>query len=325
MIKKIAMMQDEKLSIQMIALCSAVIVTVLIVFEFIMPQVPESSSFLGSGINTDKDPSFSVIIYSLSSALHILLSFFFTYQLWYSIKKTCSSVRFRVKKIIAITSLSFLTLALVFASIFEVKIVTYSHHRTLEILKIVKWDAFLTHKIPLTSISWFSLFPLVLVWCGMLFSVVACIWSAVKAMDITQNQLEKEDFDQDVIWSEISMFSIVVSSVFVTSTVATIFYLNIGISFAANSGFGQFYARSADGMSVLWATCFSAIMIIIVLFPTGSMNEVARISHKKNRVLGKDTERFKFVYGALSSDRILKVLAILLTPVYIAAIRAVVA
>ena len=74
-------------------------------------------------------------------------------------------------------------------------------------------------------------------------------------------------------------------------------------------------------MAILWATCFSVIMIIIVLFPTAEMNETARRYHKENRVLGKDTKRFNFVYVTLSTDRVLKMLAVLFTPVYVAAVR----
>jgi hypothetical protein len=319
---KFKLMTDEQLSVQMIVLSGGIIAVVLIVFEVLMPALPHSGDFETLGVQPTKDPSFSFIIYCLASALHILLSSFFAYQLWQGIRKLSPVPRFAIKRRIMIVSILVFGVLLVSASVLELKIVTYSHHRTLEIWQLASWDSLLKATIPFTSVSWFSLYPLFLIFCGIIFSVVACIWSAVKAVDITQNQLEKKEFNSDVIWSEVSMFSVVVSSVFLTSTVATTFYLGIGQNFSGSDGYGRFYSNSSEAMSILWATCYSAIMIVIVLFPTGNMNEVARNAHKRNRVLGKDTERFKFVYGALSTERVLKMLAILIAPVYVASIRA---
>lgn len=311
---------EERLSIQMIALSAGVIALVMIVFEFLMPRLDT-----GTGTATllvGGDPSFNMIVYGLTSALHILMSLFFSHQLWRGIRKMSPPSRIdKKRKIVGFSTFIFGSILSV-AAWLQLDIVTYSHERTLSILRKSDWNNFLEPQIPLTNIAWFSLFPLFLVMCGIIFAVLACMWSAVKASDIIHNQLQKKDFDRDAIWSELSMFSVIVAAVFLTSTIATTFYLSLGRGLAGEDSFGEFYKSSADGMTILWATCFSIIMIIIVLFPTAEMNESARRHHKENRVLGKDTERFSFVYGALSTDRVLKMLAVLFTPVYVAAVRA---
>lgn len=321
MFPKPNLMTDERLSIQMIVLSGTVVALVMIVFEMVMPPVPQSSEFDGEGIAPNGDVSFNMIVYSISSALHVVMSLFFSFQLWRGIKKMSSPARFAIKRNIIWASLFFFALALLSASLAQLDIVAYSHDRTLAILRSTNWVTFIGYKIPFIGIAWFSLFPLFLVMCGILFAIIACIWSAVKAMDITHNQLQKQHFDRDAIWSEMSMFSVVVASVFLTSTIATTFYLSLGRGLTSEVGYGAFYRNSADGMTIMWASCFSMIMIIIVLFPTGKMNEAARLHHKEHRVLGKDTERFSFVYGALSTERVLKMLAVLFTPVYVAAVR----
>lgn len=286
-----------------------------------MPPLPHPSDFAHAGIQHLGNPSFNFIIYCIAAALHIVFSCFFTYQLWAGIRKLSPIPRFKIKKRIMYASISIYGFFLVIASICEAKLVLYSHQRTLEILRIVRWDGFLLPEIPFTSISWFSLFVLGLIQCGIVFSVVACIWSAVKSADITLNQVEKAEFDRDAIWSDVSMFGIIVASVFLTSTIATTFYLSIGRNFTEPDGYGQFYSSSGDAMSVLWAACFSVIMIIIVLFPTIKMNELARAAHRKQRVLGKDTERFQFIYTALSTERVVRMIMVLAAPIYIAAFR----
>jgi len=315
-------MTDERLSVQMIILSGSIIAVVLAVFELLMPTLPHAIDFKNPLTSSAKDPTFNLILYTVSSGLHILVSLFFSYQLWQGIRRMSPMPRFRIKTRIIIISTLFYGSLLICASYLKLKIVTYSHHRTLEILEPTLWGGFMKMTIPFTSISWFSLYPIFLILCGILFGVVACIWSAVKANDIAHNQLEKKDFDSDAIWSEISMFSIVVASVFLTSTIATTFYLNIGRNLTESDAYGRFYSSSSDALSILWAACFSAIMIVIVLYPTRSMNEKARLTHKKSRVMGDDLDRFKFVYGALSTERILKMLAILFTPIYVAAVRA---
>lgn len=322
MLTRTALTTDEKLSLQMIFLSAGVIAVVIIVFELLMPAPATKSDFASIAIDPQGDPSFNIIVYSLTSALHIVFSVFFSYRLWLGIKKMSPSARFATKQKIICGSIIVFAAILVGATFLRLDIVTYSHERTLSIFSHTKWYAFLEPKVPYFEISWFSLFPLFLVMCGITFAVLGCMWSAVKAADIIHNQLQKQEFDRDAIWSELSMFSLVVAAVFLTSTIATTFYLSLGRGLATDEGFGVYYKKSADGMTILWAACFSIIMIIIVLFPIGEMNEAARKHHQEYRVLGKDTDRFKFVYGTLSTDRILKMLAILFAPMYVAIIRA---
>ncbi|WP_193189066.1 hypothetical protein [Nisaea sediminum] len=315
------LMPDEKLSIQMIILSSGVVFLVALVFEALVPRLSSEISATTPNNPLNNSPIFNIIIYIISSSMHISLSIFFSFHLYRDLKKISPPPRFKIKINIIAFSFFFISVAIVCAIFMESNIVIYSHDRTLSIFLNTKWDYFLKCMIPFTDFSIFSLYPIFLILCGVLFSVVACVWSSVKSIDIVDNQLNQQDFDRNIIWSEISLFSIIVSAVFLTSSVATIFYLNLGSNIAGADEQGVFYRASADGLSFLWSVCFSIIMVIIVLFPTGHMNAAARKRKKESRVLGKDMDRFDFIHSALSTDRVVKMIVVLFSPVYVAAIR----
>lgn len=317
-------MPDEKLSIQMISLSSATVVLFTIIFQIIMPPLPQISDFGDLYFSKTDDPTFNMIAYVSTSSLHIIFSIFFSFHLWINIKKNSPYVRFNIKRNIAISSFIVISLIIIFSIAVKLKIVTYSHDRTLSVFQNTYWGEFISAKAPSLGVSLFSFFPVFLVLCGVAFSVVACVWSAAKSIDIIENKLIKQEVDFDEIWSEISIFSIIVSSVFLTSTLSTIFYLNLGAGLSKLPDYNDFYRNSANGMSILWGACFSIIMIIIVLYPLKKMNESAQNSQREHRVLGKDITRFKFIYGVLSTDRIIRIIFVLFSPVYISAMNAII-
>ena len=321
MLPKLNLMPDEELASKMIAVCSIFVLFVVVIFELFMPALAYPSDYMESGIAQSGDSSFNLIVYLLASSLHIAISLFFSAQLWSDIRRMSPIPRFVIKEIIVLLSMIILIICLLLACYFELKIVSYSHHRNIIVMNFASWDYVFQNQILDTSISWFSVYVLFGICCGILFSVVSCVWSSVKSMDLAENQIEKESFDKDLIWSEISMFGLIVTSVFVASTFATVFYLNLALGLTYAEGYGQYYRNGSDAMSILWGVCFSVITIVIVLFPIGRMNEVTRVAHKRSRVFGKDTGRFSFIYTTISVDRVLKIVAILIAPMYIASLR----
>lgn len=266
------------------SLTAAVAVLMLcLAFESVVPRAnltPATASYLRDGNSNFR----VVILYAATGGFHIFLCAVGAMLLLSRINSETSQVDIRpvVRNLIIAFCLIYGTVLLGCA--LKLKAVIHSYHVTMLPLRSDPRFGFLFSSNDAVGLGFdielFALAPLALMFCGIGVAVIACFWISNRAVGFihSQKNITKKELAQ--LKRDMSVMISLISTIFTTSTVSTIIFLQMGRDWFVKGPAKDVYIQNGYAMSIFWSCGFSCVIIAMVVVPL--------IAVKRGRQLRED-------------------------------------
>jgi hypothetical protein len=294
-----------------------------LIFELVVPATSTSAgNYLGqANLNLR-----SIILYATAGGVHMVLCTGGIAFFWQQLKS--SETKLEMRRIVIGMLISFFIISsiILVACYFDINIV---RHTYLERMKPLHSDARLhfllaTTTIPIINfeIHPFAFFPLLLVIFGIAVAVAACFWIAHKAIRFTEKAdgLKKPDIIE--LKRSVGQLVAITSTIFTTSTIATIAIMQIGRDWIEKGSMRDAYVQNGYAMSIFWSACYTSITVLIVLLPLYWIAGYTKRLQRQAKHAGGRPGFFDQIYEVFSYKAVSQAAAGTLVPLFTSSMAA---
>lgn len=295
------------------------------IFEVIVPLRAGTSGtqFISSNNNFR-----AIILYAAAGGCHTLLCAFGTLLLGARLR--AEETPFALRKMSWRLGISFLLIigTVLVACYWRLAVVEQSYFHTMRPLSGDARFGILWHylQIPQSDIRLqvFALVPLTFVMLGISFSILACFWTAHKAVDLVRRARDIKEAEIVELKREIAQLLSLLSIVFTSSCISTITFLQLGRDWIEKGPLRDSYVQNGYAMAIFWSACFTIIMLMIVLVPLFWVGWRTLHIRRQAKHAGDKSRYFDPFYDVFSYGFLSKSAAATLMPIVTSSIAAVI-
>ncbi|HEV7877531.1 hypothetical protein [Bradyrhizobium sp.] len=288
-----------------------------LIFELV---VPATTGFVGNYLGEKNLNLRSIILYATAGGVHLVLCtggiVFFLQQL------RTSESKLEMKRILVgiLISFSVISSIILIACYFDINIVRHSY---LERMKPLQTDARLYFLLATTTIPFvnfeihpFAFFPLLLVIFGIAVAVTACFWISHKAIRFADRAdgLKKAEIIE--LKRSVGQLLAITSTIFTTSTIATIAVMQIGRDWIEKGSVRDAYVQNGYAMSIFWSACYTSVTVLIVLIPLYWIAGYTKRIQRQAKYSGGRAGFFDQIYEVVSFKAVSQAAAATLVPLF---------
>ncbi len=236
------------------------------------------------------------IIYLSVAIAHIIISLMVILYLRNRFCYYYSHVKSNVLLKISVILLSFMLLLFILSNIFDTNLALLSNERILSILQKHQFYRVSFTRIIQTSlledITIFPIIPFTLILIGLLVIVLTCtnigFDLAYVINNLKKKNVQNKRTEIETRIKEFNNYLYILSFVLLTSTIATMLYLQLPLTCIEKGAFFERFQNQSFSVGICWGIIFSLTMLTMCLYPFYIIQKKTETYIKENYILGND-------------------------------------